>query len=232
MQPTPKHVPLSEEAKSVGIMEGDTILATQKRIMNSSPEERAKFVKAKRADFETSSKMLTTKTSVLHEHFKAAMPSMSGLGAGLVSGFAADKVVEAIDPDHKLGTVGDEATKGVLSGAGAAAILGTAALPEAVAGGAAWVAGTESAKAITKATHSEATGDVLGGAIGGVTAAATVGTIGAAATVGAAVLGGAELGTALGSVLPGVGNVIGLAVGATMGAIVGGLGYLFSHFHW
>ena len=231
MQTVPKHTPVSEEARAMGINEGDTILPSQKAIMNRSQESRSKFVSQKRSDFKQSVDALNTKANTVHESFKAAMPTTEGLGAGLVTGFAADKTIDSIDPDHKLGQVGDEAAKGALSGAGAAAILGTAAAPEAIAGGAAWVAGSESGKAIAKATHSEAAGDTLGGAIGGATAVATAGVVGAGVTVGAAVAGGAELGTALGSVVPGVGNLIGLGVGATLGAAIGGIGYLFSH-HW
>ena len=231
MQPAPKKVPISAEARSMGITDGDTILPSQKALMNRSPESRKAFVEQKRSDFKQGVDALNVKTNVLHEHMKAAMPTSEGLGAGLVTGFAADKTIDAIDPDHKLSQVGDEALKGGLSGLGSAAILGTAAAPEVAGGGAAWVAGTESAKAITKGTHSEAAGTVLGGAIGGATAVATAGTMAAAGTVAAAVAGGAELGTALGSVVPGVGNLIGLGVGATVGAAIGGIGYLFSH-HW
>ena len=229
MQPAPKMAPISEEARSMGISDGDTILPSQKAIMNRSPEARTKFVAQKRSEFKQGVDDLNVKTSVLHEQMKAAMPTTEGVGAGIVAGFAADKAIEALDPDHKLGTVGDEAAKGGLSGLGAAAILGTAALPEALAGSAAWISGSESAKAITKATHSEAVGDVAGGAIGGATAVATAGTVTAVASVGAAIAGGAELGTALGSVVPGVGNLIGLGVGVTVGALIGGIGYLFGH---
>jgi hypothetical protein len=231
MQPVPKKVPMSSEARSMGISDGDTILPSQKAIMNRSPESRKQFVEQKRTDFKQAVDSLNVKTNVLHEHIKAAMPTSEGVGVGLVTGFAADKTIDSIDPDHKLSQVGDEALKGGLSGLGSAAILGTAAAPEVAAGGAAWVAGTESSKAITKGTHSEAAGNVLGGAIGGATAAATAGAVGAGLSVGAAVAGGAELGTALGSVVPGVGNLIGLGVGATVGAAIGGIGYLFSH-HW
>ena len=231
MQTVPKKVPISEEARAMGITDGDTILPSQKAIMNRSPEARTKFVEQKRSEFNQSVDALNAKTNVLHEQMKAAMPTMGGLGAGVLSGFAADKTVDALDPDHKLGRVGSEAAKGALSGAGAATILGTAAVPEAIAGAAAWTAGSESSKAITKGTHSEAAGDVLGSAIGGATAVATAGVVGAGLSVGAAVAGGAELGTALGSVVPGVGNLIGLGVGASVGAIVGGIGYLFSHHH-
>ena len=231
MQPAPIKVPISAEARSMGITDGDTILPSQKALMNRSPESRKAFVEQKRSDFKQGVDALNVKTNVLHEHMKAAMPTSEGVGAGLVTGFAADKTIDAIDPDHKLSQVGDEALKGGLSGLGSAAILGTAAAPEVAGGGAAWVAGTESAKAITKGTHSEAAGTVLGSAIGGATAVATAGAVGAGLSVGAAVAGGAELGTALGSVVPGVGNLIGLGVGATVGAAIGGIGYLFSH-HW
>ena len=44
MQPVPKKVPISAEARSMGIVEGDTILPSQKAIMNRSPDSRRHFV--------------------------------------------------------------------------------------------------------------------------------------------------------------------------------------------
>ena len=127
MQPAPKKVPISAEARSMGITDGDTILPSQKAIMNQSPESRKRFVEQKRTDFKQAVDSLNVKTNVLHEHMKTAMPTTEGVGVGLVAGFAADKTIDAIDPDHKLSQVGDEALKGGLSGLGSAALLGTAA---------------------------------------------------------------------------------------------------------
>jgi len=92
--------------------------------MNQSPESRKQFVEKKRVEFKQAVDSVNVKTNVLHEHIKAAMPTAEGVGAGLVSGFAADKTIDALDPDHKLSAVGDEALKGGLSGLGSAALLG------------------------------------------------------------------------------------------------------------
>ena len=229
---------IKEHMKSVGLTDGDTVHPTQKQIMNSSPEARKAFVEQKRVEFKQAKTALDVKANVLHEQMKAqlkaSMPTTEGVGAGLISGIAADKVIEAMDPNHKLGIIGDEAAKGGLAGGGAAAILGTAAAPEAIAGGAAWVAGSESSKEITKLTGSEAAGSVGGGAVGGGVAVATVSAISAGAEVAGAVAAGSELGAAFGSVVPGAGTAVGLALGAGIGAAVGGIGYAFSkiHIHW
>ena len=55
------------------------------------------------------------------------MPTTECIGAGFVAEFAADKVVDALDPDHKMSVVGDEALKGGVAGTMSAAILGIAA---------------------------------------------------------------------------------------------------------
>jgi hypothetical protein len=118
---------------------------------------------------------------------------------------------------------------GAASALGASAALG----PEVLAGASAYIAGAESARAITGALErggmdsnaAEAVGGISGGAVGGVTAAAT----GAAATVGGAMLFGAEVGDAVGIVGGPVGMAVGAGLGATIGAAIGGVGYLFSH---
>ena len=69
----------------------------------------------KRVEFKQAVDSLNVKTNVLHEHIKAAMPTTEGVGAGIVTGFAADQTIDAIDPDHKLSAVGDETLKGGLS---------------------------------------------------------------------------------------------------------------------
>ena len=77
--------------------------------MNRSSESRKTFVEQKRTDFKQAVDSLNVQSNVLHEHIKTAMPTTEGVGVGLVTGFAADKTIDAIDPDHKLSQVGDEA---------------------------------------------------------------------------------------------------------------------------
>lgn len=232
MQKVPTKPKLSDEAKSMGISEGDTILPAQKKIMNSSPEARQKFVEQKRTDMKQAVRDLNVKTNILHETMKSNMPTTEGIGTGLISGFAADKIIDAMDPDHKLGQVGDEATKGAVAGGMAAGFLGTAAAPEAAAGAAAWVAGSESGKEITKLTGSAAAGSVGGGAVGGGVAVGTVAAVSAGAEVAGSLAAGSEIGAALGSIVPGAGTAVGLAVGAGVGAAIGGIGFLFGKIHW
>ena len=83
MQPAPKKVPISAEARSMGITDGDTILPSQKAIMNQSPESRKRFVEQKRTNFKQAVDSLNVKTNVLHEHMKTAMPTTEGVGVGL-----------------------------------------------------------------------------------------------------------------------------------------------------
>ena len=160
------------------------------------------------------------------------------MATGAVSSVAAHAVMEVIDPGHRMNRVASEAIEGAVAGGigvGAASAVGASAAlgPEALAGASAYVAGAESARAITGALErggmqrdaAEAIGGVSGGAIGGVTASA----VGATATVGGAMLTGLEAGEALGIVGGPIGMAVGAVAGATVGAAIGGLGYLFSH---
>ena len=157
---------------------------------------------------------------------------------GAVAGVAAHAAMNAIDPEHKMNRVASEATEGAIAGgmgAGAASALGASAAlgPEVLAGASAYIAGSESGRAITNALEqggashdtAEAVGSVSGGAIGGVTAS----TVATGATIAGSMAFGAEAGEALGIVGGPIGMAVGAAAGATIGAAIGGIGYLFSH---
>ena len=114
---------------------------------------------------------------------RGMMPRTSSLATGAVAGVAAHAAMNAIDPEHKMNRVASEATEGAIAGgigAGAASALGASAAlgPEVLAGASAYIAGSESGRAITNALEqggashdtAEAVGSVSGGAIGGVTA--------------------------------------------------------------
>jgi len=65
MQPVPKKVPISAEARSMGVVDNDTILPSQKAIMNRSPDSRRQFVEQKRTEFKQAVDSLNVKTNVL-----------------------------------------------------------------------------------------------------------------------------------------------------------------------
>ena len=148
--------------------------------------------------------------------------SPANLGIGVLGGIAGAKVADMIDPNQKLGEVGDQALAGGLGGgitAGAVATLGAealtaAALAPAVVGGAAGaIAGYETNKAVANSLAKaganrdtiESLSDISGGAVGGATASV--------AGIGAAALLGAEVGE--------LGGVAGVALGAGVGALFG-----------
>jgi len=86
----------------------------------------------------------------------------------------------------------------------------------------------ESQEAITKATGSEAAGDVAGGAIGGATTVAATEAIG----LGAAVASDALLGTTIGTFFDPISFGTGTLIGAGVGAAFGGLAYGATQIPW
>jgi hypothetical protein len=235
--PPPATRELSPVAQEMGLRESLTV--AQKAHLNSlAPEERASFMQERRAELKTHMEALDAAVKPHESMIKAVMPKTATIASGVVSGLAAHAVMEGIDPQHKMNAVASEATEGALAGGigvgTMAAMGGSAALaPEVLAASAAYVAGGESQKAITKALikggtskrTAEAVGSVSGGAIGGTTAAA----VGMGATVGGAALAGVETGELLGTIGGPVGMAVGAAVGAGLGAVVGGIGWLFGH---
>ena len=228
---------MSPEAQELGL-DRDLTAAQKDFVKGLSTEERAQFMENKRADFKVHTDALDVKVQPHAELLKAAMPKAGSLATGIVSGIVAHQIMEHVDPEHKMNDLAEEASEGAIAGgvttAGATALGASASLgPEVLAGAAAYVAGAESQKGITKALQeggmdeagAEAAGDVAGGAIGGTTAA----VVGGAAVVGAATLAGAEVGEAVGIVGGPVGIAVGGVAGATIGAAIGGIGWLFSH---
>ena len=99
----------------------------------------------------------------------------------------------------------------------------------ATAGGAlGYVGGVESQEAITKASGSEAAGDVAGGAIGGATTVAATEAIG----LGSAVAADALLGTTIGTFFDPISFGTGTLIGAGVGAAFGGLAYGATQIPW
>jgi hypothetical protein len=228
----------SEEARAMGV--GEELTNAQREYLTSlSPEERATFMRGQETALKAHTESIDASVRPHETVVRALMPKSSALATGAVSGLAAHAVMNVVDPDHKMNRIASEATEGAVAGAigvGAASALGASASlgPEALAGAAAYVAGAESASAITKALErggmdqgdAEAVGTISGGAIGGVTAAG----VGAAATVLGSVAFGTEVGEAVGIVGGPVGMAAGAVAGATIGAAIGGIGVLFSRF--
>ena len=141
-----------------------------------------------------------------------------GLGSAKLSDVLMKKYV---DPYQQLSSDSDIRTgeEGALTGAITSTVLGTAMLPEAVAGATGYVVGKEATGGIYKGLKSlganedvsTSLADIGGGAAGGAAAGLT-GTIAASALAGSAI--GPE------------GTVIGAGVGALMGGAAYGLGKL------
>uniref|UniRef100_A0A2V0RJR6 Uncharacterized protein n=1 Tax=viral metagenome TaxID=1070528 RepID=A0A2V0RJR6_9ZZZZ len=160
----------------------------------------------------------------------------AGLVGGLVAGWVAEKSVEWLDPNHKLGLYGDSALSGALAGGGMAVatavgtnlLAGSSSLfagmalgPEILAGAAAGVVGTAVSKAIydrmmnkgysEKAAYAAST--TTGATAGGFTAGVIV--------TGAVVLTGVETGELIGGVIGTVGGPLGAAAGVVVGGLIG-----------
>ncbi len=151
---------------------------------------------------------------------RAVHPSnlIVGLGSGALASVAMSKYVDPVlkqDKDSDLRT----AEEGALSGAITSSVLGTALLPETIAGASGYVVGKEATQGIYKGIKSiggnEDTAlsisDIGGGAAGGAAAGLT-GTIAASALAGSAI--GPE------------GTIIGAGVGAILGGGAYALGKL------
>jgi hypothetical protein len=117
--------------------------------------------------------------------------SVKNLAKGAVAGALGNAAVDYIDPDKKIQK---QAREALIGGTGAWFASASLVDPATAGGALGYVAGVESQEAITKATGSEAAGDVLGGGIGGATTVAATEAIG----LGAAVASDALFGTALG----------------------------------
>lgn len=168
-----------------------------------------------------------------------------GIGLGLATGYASDKLVNMIDSDHKLGTTGDALTSAGISGAMVNSVIGGGLGAGALVGVGGAVAGLGAeegtdkllgALGVQEGTARTTISDVVGGGVGGGTAmalqtATSVGSevaeAGELAEIGATALEGAEIGAEAGSIIGPEGTAIGVATGVAVGGIIGGLEGLF-----
>ena len=235
--PVPPRREYSDEAQAMGI--GEELTPAQRQYVSSLPaDDRATFMRQQRTALQQHTALMDEAVKPHQTVIRGMMPRTSSLATGAVAGVLAHATMNVIDPEHRMNRVAEEATEGAVAGAigvGAASALGASAAlgPEVLAGAGAYVAGSESARAITSALErggmstdaAEAVGGMSGGAIGGVTASA----VGAGATIAGSMAFGAEAGEALGIVGGPVGMAAGALGGAAIGAAIGGIGYLFSH---
>lgn len=174
---------------------------TDKEYANFDPEEHAKRLKGKQEAFDEESglKQATTRNGFSEGVSEGLAPA--NVGKGLLGGLVGNAVMKAIDPEGKAGLVGDTAGSGAIAGVisgGAAEIL-----PGAVGA----VAGVETSKYVTQGLESlgagrgfsEATGDTVGGAVGGLGAVGT-----------GALIAGESLALETGGISLAVGAAIGL----------------------
>ena len=174
---------------------------SQKEYANFDPVEHSDRLRIKRQAFDEESglKQATTRNGFREGVSEGLAPA--NVGKGLLGGLVGNAVMKAIDPEGKAGLVGDTAGSGAIAGllsGGAGEIL-----PGAVGA----VAGVESSKYITKGLESlgagkdfsEATGDTVGGAVGGIGAVGT-----------GALIAGESLALETGGVSLAVGAAIGL----------------------
>jgi hypothetical protein len=145
--------------------------------------------------------------------------SVKALAKGAVAGALGNAAVNYIDPDKKIQK---QAREGLIGGTGAWFASGSLLQPETAGGALGYVAGVESQEAITKATGSEAAGDVLGGGIGGATTVVATEAIGLGAAVASDALLGTTIGTFFDPISLGTGSLIGAGLGAGFGALAYG----------
>lgn len=191
---------------------------------NSTQEQRASKIKEAHEHLETLMEAANSHTEMHTASANALKRAVhpTNLATGIAGGVASSLALNAIDPDHKI----EEHVRSGIEGAGAgvATELGMAVLaggsvaaaPMAiagVAGGASYLAGSETSKLTTTGLHaaglgkdaSEAIGSTIGGGVGGGVA------IGSA--IGGAALLGAEIGE--------LGGPLAAAAGAGIGSVIG-----------
>jgi hypothetical protein len=151
--------------------------------------------------------------------------SVKNLAKGAVAGALGNAAIDYIDPDKKIQK---QAREALIGGTGAWFASASLVDPATAGGALGYVAGVESQEAITKATGSEAAGDVLGGGIGGATTVAATEAIG----LGAAVASDALLGTTIGTFFDPISFGTGTLIGAGVGAAFGGLAYGATQIPW
>jgi hypothetical protein len=153
---------------------------------------------------------------------------VTGLAGGIASSALMDNV---IDKDHHIEeharTTLEGVGAGVVTEVGAAALAGTALTGGALgvaglAGGASYMAGSESAKGVTKGLEALGVDENASEAIGSATGGAVGGGVAAGVAIGGAALLGAEIGE--------LGGPIGALAGAGVGSVVGTAGWLIGKF--
>ena len=183
------------------------------------------------------------------ENFKGAFKgafsreTAGGIGLGVATGFASDKLLGMVDPKHKtLGTTGDSLASAAISGAGANALMGGGMAAGSLMGLGASIAGMGAeygTDALLGSMGMKAglgrteISDIMGGVVGGGTAVASAGAleggiISTAATTATTAAEVGEAGEAAGigaAALEGgeVGEAIDPAGGALVGAAIGGV---------
>ena len=234
---TPPPKEWSAEAHAMGVV-NDLTDHQIKWVNSMTPQERKYFLRAEHAQFEAHDSKITAAVTPHQQRLRSIMPKTSSLATGAVGAFASHALMQQIDPQHRFNRVASEALEGAGAGAasvGIASSLGASAalFPEMVAGGSAYMAGSESSRAISEGlrdagwneSDAELFGNVSGGAIGGSTAA----VVGAGMSAMGAMAMGSEMGAALGVVGGPMGVGLGIVAGAGIGASLGALGSLFAH---
>ena len=207
----------------------------KQNIVDSTPTERDSFVDNINEDYNTAVSDLDNhikipigdeniKTTGIVEDIARGLHPTNLVG-GFVGGMLSQGAVDWIDPDRKIQKQGREALVGVgaggLTGFGSYALgagsLGALA-PEMASGGLAFLAGSEAGEAITKATGSEAAGDVGGGGVGGGVGASTL-------LLGTGIAGDIATGSTIGTFFDPITFGAGTLVGASVGGILGGIAY-------
>tara|TARA_R110000787_G_scaffold98752_1_gene203062 strand:+ start:1074 stop:3458 length:2385 start_codon:yes stop_codon:yes gene_type:complete len=174
---------------------------TDREYANFDPVEHARRLKGKQEAFDEESglKQATTRNGFREGVSEGLAPA--NVGKGLLGGLVGNAVMKAIDPEGKAGLVGDTAGSGAIAG------LISGGTAEMLPGAVGAVAGVEASKYITQGLESlgagkgfsEASGDTLGGAVGGLGAVGT-----------GALVAGESLALETGGVSMAVGAAIGL----------------------
>lgn len=165
--------------------------------------------------------------NVARETFKGIHPV--NLGVGIVADQLSNTILDYFDSEHKQPEVLRVGETGILSGGIAAGLTGGSLLPEAAAGGAAYLAGTYTAKGVTAGLEGLGVNENIAGGIGAVTG----GGVGGATAVGvgsliSSILGGAGAGAEEGAVAGGgVFSAETAAIGALVGGTIGLGSYLY-----
>ena len=169
--------------------------------------------------------------NVARETFKGIHPM--NVGISIFADSVANGFLNVVDEKHKQPEVLRTAERGFLSGGIASTLTGGELLPEAIAGGASYLAGTYTAEGVDYGLEalgvnkdvSEGIGSTVGGVAGGITAVST-------GSLASAIFGSAAVGAEEGAVAGGgIFSAETMAIGGIVGGVVGLGSYLWSKFH-